>query len=126
MIRDYDNFTREELVAEYIESFLAGVYLYHDGSGLHEDSIPVDMPKDVAFWQSKDKNRRLMHKEIARRYHVKYEDILWLENVGLNDDMYLYKHNLKPCIRDAIRMLEAQEAGIDPRDVEPSYRRNSK
>lgn len=124
MSTGYENFTREELVAEYVESFLAGVYLYHDGSMLHEDSVPLDMPKDPAYWLKRDKNRMAMHKEIARRYHVKYEDIRWLESVGDNSDLYLYEHRLKPCIRDAIRCLEAQEAGKDRFSVVPAYRQS--
>lgn len=109
MSNDYSNLTREELVAEYIESFLSDVLVGLDGDILYEKAIPIDMPRSVEYWQSKDKNRMAMHKEIARRYHVPYESIRWLENVGDNDDMYIYHNNLKPCIRDAIRKLEDEE-----------------
>ena len=38
-INHYEEFTREELVSEYIETFLAGVYLSFEGKCIKKDEI---------------------------------------------------------------------------------------
>lgn len=108
-INHYEEFTREELVAEYIETFLAGVYLSFEGKLLYKNHMPSDMPKTVEFWKSKDRDRHDMHLEIAHRYHLPYEKVRWLDGVGGNDDLYLSHNKLKPCINKAIRYLEKLE-----------------
>lgn len=105
----YEEFSREELVAEYIETFLAGVYLSYEGDLLYKDAMPSDMPKTVEFWKSKDRDRHDMHLEIAHRYHLPYDKIRWLDCVGDNDDLYVFNNKLKPCIKKAIRYLEKLE-----------------
>lgn len=107
----FEEFTREELVAEYIETVMAD-YLVCPLSGKFESHaerfMPKDAPKDLAYWKSKDKCRLAMHKEIARRYGLDHDRIPWLSNFTPYDIGYFHHGKLKVLIRDYIKQLEKQ------------------
>ena len=114
----FENYTREELVAAYIEQFVFEAF-EHDGGLRDGPLVPTDLPKTPEYWKNRNTNQHEMHKEIARRYHVKREDILWLDGI-FNDwsgEMYVWKRRVKPLIKDAIRRLEALEDGRDFRAI---------
>lgn len=114
----FEEYTREELVAAYVEQFVKDAFA-RDGV-LHEGPlVPNDVPTSAEYWKARDNGKHEMHCEIARRYHLKRDDIMWLS--GIFDDwsgeMYIWDRKVKPLIRDAIRRLEAQENGKDFRKV---------
>jgi len=98
--------SREDLVKEYLETRLAGI-VEHIGVEWHW--MPTDVSQDPAYWRAKDQDLHNMHYEIARRYHIKREECLWLENVVDSDNFYLTERKLKPLIDRAIRDLERLE-----------------
>lgn len=113
-----ENYSREDLVAAYIEQFVFDAF-GHNG-GLRESPLaPIDLPKSSEYWENRNADQHEMHQEIARRYHVKREDILWLG--GIFDDwsgeMYIWRRRIKPLIKDVIRRLEALEDGRDFRSL---------
>lgn len=103
---DYSDFSREELVTEYIEAKVASI-VEHVPDWY---AFPTDMPKDPAYWKARDQNFHAMHLEIARRYHLKYRDCLWLENVADSNELYIHDYKLKRIINCAITELEKREA----------------
>jgi len=117
----FEELTREELVTEYIETGIRELYrIPYNGDVVDFGSRgPVDLPKDPAYWSAKDKSRHDMHKEIAKRYHVSYDSIRWLDGTldGFSDEMYIFDRKVKPLIRDIILRLEAVESGKPPWSV---------
>ena len=114
----FDEYTREELVEEYIEQFVKDAFAMN-GVLRKGQLVPNDVPTSAEYWKSRDNDKHGMHCEIARRYHLKREDIMWLSGIFDNwsDEMYIWNRKVKPLIRDAIRRLEAQENGRDFRKV---------
>lgn len=114
----FEEYTREELVAAYVEQFVFDAF-GRDGKLREGSLIPSDLPNSVEYWKGCNNDQHDMHCEIARRYHLKREDILWLS--GIFDDwsgeMYIWNRKVKPLIKDTIRRLEAQEDGKDFRKV---------
>ena len=102
----YDEFSREQLVEEYLERKLATLV---NCIGTDWHWMPVDVPKDPAYWKAKDEELHSMHKEIARRYGINYYDCLWLENMVDSDNLYLTERRFKPLVRDSIKFLEEAE-----------------
>lgn len=102
----WKDFTREQLVEEYVETRLAAIV---NVCGVDHRWMPVDVPKDPAYWKSKDQNLHTMHYEIARRYHINRDDCLWLENIADKDNLYVMSYKLKSLVRKAIELLEKQE-----------------
>ena len=100
------DWSREDLVGEYLETRLAGI-VEHIGVEWHWMS--TDVSQDPAYWKAKDQDLHNMHYEIARRYHIKREECLWLENIVDSDNFYLTERKLKPLIDRAIRDLERLE-----------------
>ena len=105
-IEDYKDYTREQLVEEYLETELATLV---DVCGVDRRWMPRDVSRDPDYWKSKDKDLHDMHYEIARRYHIDRYDCLWLENIVDSDNLYLTKRKLKPLIERSIRELEKRE-----------------
>ena len=109
MDNNYDNYSREELVTEYIEAKVASIVEHIPDW----HAFPKDMPKDPAYWKARDQNFHDMHLEIARRYHIPREKYLWLENVADSTELYCHDYKLKVIIRDAIKELEKLEEKSD-------------
>ena len=63
----YSEYTREQLVEEYLETRLA---TFVDVCGVDGRWMPTDVSRDPVYWKSKDKDFHDMHYEIARRYHI--------------------------------------------------------
>lgn len=107
----FDEYTREELVAEYIETVMAD-YLVCPLSGKFESHadrfMPKDASKDLAYWKAKDKCRLAMHKEIAKRYGLDHDRIPWLSNFTPYDIEHFHHGRLKALIRHSIMELEKQ------------------
>jgi len=103
---DYKDYTREQLVEEYLETQLAS---FVDVCGVDRRWMPKDVSRDPAYWKSKNKDLHDMHYEIARRYHIDRYDCLWLENMVDSTNLYLTDRKLKPLISDAIKFLEKKE-----------------
>ena len=103
----YKDFTREQLVEEYLETRLA---TFVDVCGVDRRWMPTDVSMDPAYWKSKDKDLHDMHYEIAKRYHIDRYDCLWLENMVDRDNLYLTHYRFKPLVRHAIESLEKKEA----------------
>lgn len=106
MIDDYKDFTREQLVEEYLETHLASLV---NSIGVTWHCMPVDVTKDPAYWRSKDKDLHDMHNEIAKRYHIKRDDCLWLENVVDSDNLYVLDYKFKTIVSKSIEILERTE-----------------
>lgn len=102
----WKDFSREDLVREYLEMRLAGI-VEHIGVEWHW--MPTDVSQDPAYWKAKDQDLHDMHYEIARRYHIDRYDCLWLENIVDSDNLYLTERKLKPLIERSIRELEKRE-----------------
>lgn len=102
----WEDFSREDLVREYLETRLAGI-VEHIGVKWHW--MPTDVSQDPAYWKAKDQALHNMHYEIARRYHIDRYDCLWLDNIVDSDNFYLTERKLKPLIEQAIRELEKRE-----------------
>lgn len=106
MNSDFDNYTREQLVEEYLETRLASLINW---CGVDRRWMPKDVSRDLAYWKAKDKDLHDMHYEIARRYHIDRYDCLWLENMVDSTNLYLTDRKLKPLVSDAIKFLEQKE-----------------
>lgn len=115
------DWSREDLVKEYIETRLASVI---EHVGVDWRFMPVDVNQDPAYWKAKDKDLHDMHFEIAEKYHIKRDDCLWLENVADSDNLYLTKRKLKPLIDRAIRDLERLEKEEEKRKQKTHQRDN--
>lgn len=102
----YSEYTREQLVEEYLETRLAS---FVDVCGVDRRWMPKDVSRDPAYWKSKDKDLHDMHYEIARRYHIDRYDCLWLENMVDRDNLYLTHYRFRPLVRHAIKSLEEKE-----------------
>jgi len=102
----YESFSREQLVEEYLETRLAS---FVEACGVDCRWMPTDVPKDPAYWKSKDKDLHDMHYEIARRYSIERDDCLWLDNMVDTDNLYIMDYKLKPLMRKAIELLEKEE-----------------
>ena len=107
LIENYKDFTREELVAEYLTIKLANLV---NVIGVDWHAMPVDVNKSPEYWKKIDGNLFEMHHEIARRYHITHDDCLWLENMVDSDNLYIFHYRFKPIVRDAIKLLEEAEA----------------
>lgn len=102
----WKDFSREDLVREYLETRLAGIVEY---IGVKWHWMPTDVSQDPAYWKAKDQDLHDMHYEIARRYHIDRYDCLWLENIVDSDNFYLTERKLKPLIERSIKELEKRE-----------------
>lgn len=102
----WKEFSREDLVREYLETRLASIV---DVIGVKWHWMPKDVPQDPAYWKAKDECLHAMHYEIARRYHIDRYDCLWLENIVDPDNLYLTERKLKPLIERSIKELEKRE-----------------
>ena len=102
----YKDFTREQLVEEYLETRLA---TFVDVCGVDRRWMPTDVSRDPAYWKSKDKDLHDMHYEIARRYHIKRDDCLWLENQIDSDNLYVFDYKFKAIVKSSIDLLEKKE-----------------
>ena len=102
----YKDYTREQLVEEYLETRLAS---FVDACGVDRRWMPTDVSRDPVYWKSKDKDLHDMHNEIARRYHIERNDCLWLENMVDSDNLYVVNYKFKKLVRDSIDFLEKAE-----------------
>jgi hypothetical protein len=102
----YKDYTREQLVEEYLETQLAS---FVDICGVDRRWMPKDVSRDPAYWKSKDKDLHYMHYEIARRYHIKRDDCLWLENLMDGTNLYVFEYQFKAIVKHAIETLEKLE-----------------
>ncbi len=105
-LKRYDNYTREQLVEEYLETRLAGI-IEHIGVEWHW--MPTDVSQDPSYWKAKDQDMHDMHNEIARRYHIKRDDCLWLENMVDSDNFYIMNYKFKAIVKSSIELLEKAE-----------------
>lgn len=102
----YSEYSREQLVEEYLETRLASLV---NCIGVDWRWMPKDVSQDPVYWKAKDKSLHDMHYEIARRYHIDRYDCLWLENMVDSTNLYLTDRKLKPLVYDAIKFLEKKE-----------------
>lgn len=105
-IEDYKGYTREQLVEEYLETRLASLINF---CGVDRRWMPKDVSKDPAYWKSKDKDLHDMHYEIARRYHIKRDNCLWLENQIDSTNLYVFDYKFKAIVKSSIELLEEEE-----------------
>ena len=103
---DYKDYTREQLVEEYLETRLASLV---NVCGVDRRWMPKDVSKDPAYWKAKDKDLHDMHYEIARRYHIDRYDCLWLENLMDGCNLYVFDYKFKAILKHAIESLEKKE-----------------
>lgn len=110
---DFKNFTREQLVTEYIEGWIAECSFTFDGKFSPSKRI-TDMNPDPNYWKRKLTCYHDMHLEIARRYHLDYENIKWLNYIQWQwgTELYLAHGSYKAIIAKCIKELEKQEAQI--------------
>ena len=106
MDNEYKDYTREQLVEEYLETRLAS---FVDVCGVDRRWMPKDISKDPAYWKSKDKDLHDMHYEIARRYNIDRYDCLWLENLMDSTNLYVFEYQFKAIVKHAIESLEKLE-----------------
>jgi hypothetical protein len=102
----WKDWSREDLVREYLETRLATIINH---IGIKWSHMPTDVPQDPAYWKVKDQDLHNMHFEIARRYNISRDDCLWLENIADNTNLYVSRYRFKPLIESAIRELEKLE-----------------
>lgn len=102
----YSEYTREQLVEEYLETRLA---TFVDICGVDRRWMPTDVLRDPVYWKSKDKDLHDMHYEIARRYHIDRYDCLWLENMVDRDNLYIMHYKFRPLVKKSIELLEKKE-----------------
>lgn len=102
----YKDYTREQLVEEYLETRLASLINW---CGVDGRWMPKDVSRDPAYWKVKDKDLHDMHYEIARRYHIDRYDCLWLENEIDSDNLYIFDYRFKAIVKSAIKSLEDKE-----------------
>ena len=104
--RKYEEYTREQLVEEYLETRLASLVNW---CGVDRRWMPKDVSRDPAYWKAKDKDLHDMHHEIARRYHIKRDDCLWLENAIDSTNLYVFDYKFKAIVKSSIELLEKEE-----------------
>ena len=104
---DYKDYTREQLVEEYLETQLAS---FVDVCGVDRRWMPKDVSRDLAYWKSKNKDLHDMHYEIARRYHIDRYDCLWLENQIDSTNLYVFDYKFKAIVKSSIELLEEEES----------------
>ena len=102
----WKDFSREDLVREYLETRLAGI-VEHIGVKWHW--MPSDVSQDPAYWKVKDQDLHDMHYEIARRYHIDRYDCLWLENQLDSTNLYVFDYKFKAIVKSSIELLEEEE-----------------
>lgn len=102
----YKDYTREQLVEEYLETRLASFVNWCE---VDRRWMPKDVSKDPLYWKSKDKDLHDMHYEIARRYHIDRYDCLWLENLLDSTNLYVFEYQFKAIVKHAIETLEKLE-----------------
>lgn len=103
---DYKDYTREQLVEEYLETQLAS---FVDVCGVDRRWMPKDVSRDPTYWKSKNKDLHDMHYEIARRYHIDRYDCLWLENQIDSTNLYIFEYKFKAIVKSSIKLLEEEE-----------------
>ena len=103
---DYKDYTREQLVEEYLETRLASLINF---CGVDRRWMPKDVSQDPAYWKAKDKSLHDMHNEIARRYHIKRDNCLWLENQIDSTNLYVFNYKFKAIVKSSIELLEKEE-----------------
>lgn len=102
----YKDYSREQLVEEYLETRLASLINW---CGVDRRWMPKDVSRDPEYWKAKDKDLHDMHYEIARRYHIKRDDCLWLENEIDSTNLYVFDYKFKAIVKSAIELLEKKE-----------------
>ena len=102
----WKDFSREQLVEEYLETRLASLINF---CGVDRRWMPKDVSRDPAYWKSKDKDLHDMHYEIARRYNIKRDDCLWLENQLDSTNLYVFDYKFKAIVKSSIELLEEEE-----------------
>ena len=107
MINDFNEYTREQLVEEYLETRLASLVNF---CGVDRRWMPKDVSKDPVYWKAKDKDLHAMHNEIARRYHIKRDNCLWLENQIDSTNLYVFDYKFKAIVKSSIELLEEEES----------------
>ena len=105
-VEDYKDYTREQLVEEYLETRLASLINF---CGVDRRWMPKDVSRDPAYWKTKDKDLHDMHYEIARRYHIKRDNCLWLENQIDSTNLYVFDYKFKAIVKSSIELLEKEE-----------------
>ena len=100
------DYTREQLVEEYLETRLASLINF---CGVDRRWMPKDVSRDPAYWKTKDKDLHDMHYEIARRYHIKRDNCLWLENQIDSTNFYVFDYKFKAIVKSSIELLEKEE-----------------
>lgn len=60
---NYKDYTREQLVEEYLETRLASLINF---CGVDRRWMPKDVSKDPTYWKAKDNDLHAMHYEIAK------------------------------------------------------------
>ena len=103
----YSEYSREELVEEYLETRLANLINF---CGVDRRWMPQDVSRDPAYWKAKDKDLHDMHYEVARRYHIDRYDCLWLENMVDSTNLYVFDYAFKSIVKESISLLEKAEA----------------
>ena len=101
----YKDYTREQLVEEYLETRLASLINW---CGVDRRWMPKDVSRDPAYWKAKDKDLHDMHKEIARRYHISRDNCLWLENQVDSTNLYVFDYKFKVIVKSTIKLLEEE------------------
>ena len=102
----YKDYSREQLVEEYLETSLASLVNF---CGVDRRWMPKDVSRDPAYWKAKDKDLHDMHYEIARRYHIKRDDCLWLENQVDSTNLYVFDYKFKDIVKSTVDLLEQEE-----------------
>ena len=105
-VEDYKDYTREQLVEEYLETRLASLINFR---GVDRRWMPKDVSRDPTYWKTKDKDLHDMHYEIARRYHIKRDNCLWLENQIDSTNLYVFDYKFKAIVKSSIELLEKEE-----------------
>lgn len=106
MRNDRKDFSREDLVREYLETSLANLVNF---IGVDWRMMPTDVSRDPVYWKAKDKDLHDMHYEIAERYHISRDDCLWLENMVDSTNLYCFDRKFNAIVDEAIRLLEKTE-----------------
>lgn len=106
MSQKWKDFSREDLVREYLETRLATLVNF---IGVDWHWMPTDVSQDPAYWKAKDQDLHEMHFEIARRYHISRDDCLWLENIVDDTNLYCTARSFKPLIERSLSLLAKLE-----------------
>lgn len=102
----YAEYSREDLVKEYLETRLAS---FIEAVGVDGRRMPTDINKDPAYWKAKDKDLHDMHLEIARRYGLSRDECLWLANIVDTDNFYIMDYKFKKIVSTTLKLLEKAE-----------------